>query len=152
MAKFGPPRNQTNYISLKGIDRSYPKMYFLLNFSHCVKSHGHFCQILALFNHAHLPNMVCHMAQDASLKKFLFCPNSTFNIRKSHKLSGGKALYFRSYPALKAISYENTILYRIYQRKCDSYELLCYLTRYTLTFTASLKVIDSCQGFCKVPL
>ena len=30
----------------KGIDDSYPKMYFLLNFSHYVKSCGHFCQIL----------------------------------------------------------------------------------------------------------
>ena len=28
---------------------------------------------------------------------FLFCPNSTFYIRKSHTISGGKALYFRSY-------------------------------------------------------
>ena len=31
----------------KGIDESYPKMYFLLNLSHYVKSCGHFCQILA---------------------------------------------------------------------------------------------------------
>ena len=29
--------------------------------------------------------------------KFLFCPNSTFNIKKSHKISDGKGLYFRSY-------------------------------------------------------
>ena len=29
----------------------YPKMYVLLNFSHCViKSYGHLCQILALFS------------------------------------------------------------------------------------------------------
>ena len=39
----------------------------------------------------------CHMTQEANLKKFLFCPNSRFNIRKSHKISSGKALYFRSY-------------------------------------------------------
>ena len=32
---------------LKGIDESYPKMYFLLNLSHCVNSYGHFCQILS---------------------------------------------------------------------------------------------------------
>ena len=30
---------------------------------------------------------------------FLFCPSSTFNIRKSHKSSGGKALYFQRYQA-----------------------------------------------------
>ena len=45
MAKFGPPRNQTNHISF--VDESYPKMYFLLSLNHCVKSYGHFCQILA---------------------------------------------------------------------------------------------------------
>ena len=27
----------------------------------------------------------------------LFCPNSTVNIRKSHKISSGKALFFGSY-------------------------------------------------------
>ena len=30
MAKFGPPRNQTNYISLEGDDESFPKMYFFI--------------------------------------------------------------------------------------------------------------------------
>ena len=33
----------------KGIDESLPKMYFLLNLSHYVKSCGHFCRILAFF-------------------------------------------------------------------------------------------------------
>ena len=33
----------------KGINESYPKIYFLLNLSHYVKSCGHFCQILAFF-------------------------------------------------------------------------------------------------------
>ena len=42
----------------KGIDESYPKMYFLLNVSHYVKSCGHFCKILAFFHDAHSPNMV----------------------------------------------------------------------------------------------
>ena len=36
----------------KGIDESYPKMYFLLNLSHYVKSCGHF------FYDAGSPNMV----------------------------------------------------------------------------------------------
>ena len=39
----------------------------------------------------------CHVTQYANFEKFLFCPNSTFNIRKSHKISSGKALYFISY-------------------------------------------------------
>ena len=34
---------------LKGIDKSYPKIYFLLNLSHCIKSYGYLFQILALF-------------------------------------------------------------------------------------------------------
>ena len=37
MEKGGPPRNQTNHS--KGIDESYPKMYFLLNSIHYVKSY-----------------------------------------------------------------------------------------------------------------
>ena len=41
--------------------------------------------------------MSCHVTQEANLEIFLFCPNSTFNIRKSYKMSSGKALYFRSY-------------------------------------------------------
>ena len=28
---------------------------------------------------------------------FLFCPNSTLNIRKSHKIPSGKAFFFESY-------------------------------------------------------
>ena len=47
------------------------------------QSYGHFCQILAFFT------MPAHQTW--------LCPNSTFNIRKSHKISGGKALYFKSY-------------------------------------------------------
>ena len=39
----------------------------------------------------------CHVTQEANFEIFIFCPNSTFNIRKSHKISSGKALYFRSY-------------------------------------------------------
>ena len=37
------------------------------------------------------------MTQEESFENFLFCPNSTFNIGKSHKISSGKALYFISY-------------------------------------------------------
>ena len=72
-------------------------MCFLLNLSHCVKSYGYFCQILALFMMPVHQIWSCHMTQDANFENFLFCHNSTFNTRKNHKISSGKALYFRSY-------------------------------------------------------
>ena len=64
-------------------------MHFLLNLTHCVKSYGHFCQILAFFTM--LANQIwsCHVTQDANFEIVLFCPNFTFNIRKSHKISSG---------------------------------------------------------------
>ena len=73
------------------------KMHFLLNWSHCVKSYGHFCQILALLTIPAHQIWSCHMIQDAHFENLLFCSDSTFIIRKSHKISSGKALYFRSY-------------------------------------------------------
>ena len=82
---------------LKGIDKSYPKINFLLNWSDCVKSYRRFCQILALFTMPNHQIWSCHMTQDANFEKFLFSPNSTFNIAKSHKISRGKALYVRNY-------------------------------------------------------
>ena len=81
-------------------------MPVLLNWSHCLKSYEHFCQILALLTIPALQIWSCYMTQDANFEKILFCPNSTFNIRKSHKISRGKALYFRSY--LQKTSLENT--------------------------------------------
>ena len=39
----------------------------------------------------------CHVTQEANFEKFLFFLNSGFNIRKSYKISGREALYFRSY-------------------------------------------------------
>ena len=72
-------------------------MYFLLNLSHSVKSYVHFCKILAFFTMPAYQIWSCHVTQKENFEIFLFCPNSTFNIRKSHKISSGKALYFRSY-------------------------------------------------------
>ena len=69
-------------------------MYFILNLSHYINSCGHFCQI---FYDARSPNMVISRDPRSKFRKFLFCPNSTFNIRKCHKISSEKALYFRSY-------------------------------------------------------
>ena len=81
----------------KGIDESYPKMSFLLNLSHYVKSYGYLCQILAFFTMPALQIWPCHVTQEANFKKHLFFPNSAFNIGKSYKLSSRKALYVRSY-------------------------------------------------------
>ena len=55
-----------------------------------LKSYGYFCQILAFFTMPALQIWSCHVTQDANFENFLFCPKSTFNIRKSHKISGGK--------------------------------------------------------------
>ena len=71
--------------------------YFLLNLSHYVKSYGHFYQILAFFTMPAHQIWSCHETQEAIFENFLFCPYSTFNIGKSHEISGGKALYFRIY-------------------------------------------------------
>ena len=38
-----------------------------------------------------------HVTQDTNFENFSVCPNFTFNIRKSHKISDEKSLYFRSY-------------------------------------------------------
>ena len=38
-----------------------------------------------------------HVTQEENFEIFLFFPNFIFNIRKSHKMFSGKALYFRSY-------------------------------------------------------
>ena len=82
---------------LKGIDGSYPKMYFLLNLSHYVKSYGHLCQILAFFTMPAPQIWPCHVTKEANFQKILFFPNSAFNIKKTYKISGRKALHFRSY-------------------------------------------------------
>ena len=70
-------------------------MHFLLNLSHCLKSYGHFCQILLFsFYNARSPNMVMSSDPRCKVRNFLFCPNSVVNITKRHNISGGKAHYF----------------------------------------------------------
>ena len=56
---------------LKGIDKSYPKIYFLLNLSHSVKSYGHFCHILALFKMSIHQIWSCHVTQKCKFQKFI---------------------------------------------------------------------------------
>ena len=86
-------------------------MHFLLNLSHCVKSYGHFCQILAFFTMPAPQIWSFHVPQEANFEHFLICPNFTFSIRKSHKISIGKALYFRSYQPItsRGGGVENTL-------------------------------------------
>ena len=57
---------------LKGIDESYPKMYFLLNLSHYVKSYGHLCQVLAIFTMPAPQIWPCHVTQEANFEKKIF--------------------------------------------------------------------------------
>ena len=81
----------------KGIDESYPKMYFLLNLNHYVKSYGHLCQILSFFYDARSPDMAVSRDPRRKFRKIFIFPNSAFNIGKSCKICSRKALYFRSY-------------------------------------------------------
>ena len=89
MAKYRPSAKPNKLYFLQNI--------LLLNVGHCVKSYWHFCQILAHFTMPSQQIWLCQVTQIGILEKFLSCPNSTFNIRKKHKISSGKALYFRSY-------------------------------------------------------
>ena len=70
MAKFRPPRNEKNYISFEKLDKSYPKMYFLLNLSHCVKICEHLCQIFACLTMPSYQIWSCHLTQVANCKNF----------------------------------------------------------------------------------
>ena len=81
----------------KGIEKSCPKMYFYLHLSHYFKSYGYFCQILAFFMMPAHQILSSHVIHNANFEKFLFFPNSAFNIRKSYKTYSRKAIYFRSY-------------------------------------------------------
>ena len=91
----------------KGIDESYPKMYFLLNLSNYVKRYRHLCHILAFFG---CPLSTMAMSRDprSKFRKKFFFLNSAFNIRKIYKISGRKALYFRSYQPKTSQRVENT--------------------------------------------
>ena len=52
-------------------NKSYSKMCCLLNLSRCVKSYGHFCQILAFYD-AHSLNMVMSRGPRCSFQKFFY--------------------------------------------------------------------------------
>ena len=64
---------KANIYHSKGIDKSYPKMYFLLNLSHYVKSYGHLYQILAFLTMPAFQIWPCHVTQKQISKKiYLF--------------------------------------------------------------------------------
>ena len=69
-----------------------------------------FLSKLVFIYNAHLSSMVMSNDQRSKFRFILFCPNSTFNNRKCHKISGGKALYFRSYQqkTSRGMGVENT--------------------------------------------
>ena len=58
---------------------------------------GIFVKFLAFFMMPAHQIWSCHVTQEANFENVLFCSNSTFNIRKSYKVSSKEALYFRSY-------------------------------------------------------
>ena len=99
---------KANKFHSKGIDESYPKMYFLLNLSHYVKIYGHLCQILPFFYDAHSPNMAMSCDPRSKFRKILLFSNSAFNIGESCKISSKKPLYFRSYQPKASREVENT--------------------------------------------
>ena len=75
----------------KGIDESYPKMYFLLNLSLYVKSYRHFVKFWHVFTMPVHRIWSCHVTQEENFEKFSFFTNSPFNIRKSYKTSSRKS-------------------------------------------------------------
>ena len=48
---------------------------------------GIFGQILAIFMMPVHQIWSCHMTQEENFENLLFCPNSTFDIGKSHRIS-----------------------------------------------------------------
>ena len=92
----------------KGIVESYPNVLFIEFEPLCQKLWA-FMSNFGIFYDARSPNMA--MSRDPRSKffeKILFFPNSAFNIRKSYKISGRKALYFRSYQPKTSRGVENT--------------------------------------------
>ena len=89
-------RNDGSYIRVftvyrsKGFDKSYAKMYFLLNLSHFVKSYGHLCYVLACFTMTTHRIRSSHVTQVVNLENFLFYPNFALNFTNSHKIPGVK--------------------------------------------------------------
>ena len=65
-------RTTTDDIIITSLPKTMAKMHFLLNWSHCVKRYGHFCQILALLTIPDHQIWSCHMTQDAHFENLYF--------------------------------------------------------------------------------
>ena len=57
---------------MTSLPKTMAKMGFLLNWSHCVKSYGHFCKISALLIIPPHQIWSCHVTQDANFENLLF--------------------------------------------------------------------------------
>ena len=99
MAKLEPSRNQTNYISFEKYWWELSKTVLFIEFEPLCQKLWAFLTNFGIFTMSTHQIWSCHVTEEASFEIFLFCPNSTFNIRKSHKISSGKAIYFKSYQA-----------------------------------------------------
>ena len=95
MAKFGPNKL---YIIRKVLMRAIQNVLFIEFIPLCQKLWA-FLSNFGLFRMSAHQISSCQVTQKANFENVLFYPNSTFNIRKSHKIFSGKALYFRSYQA-----------------------------------------------------
>ena len=95
MAKFG----LTNYISFERYWWELSKNVLFIEFIQLCQKLWAFLSNFGLFRMSARQISSCQVTQEANFENVLFYPNSTFNVRKSHKISSGKALYFRSYQA-----------------------------------------------------
>ena len=84
MANMNLHKTKEIIYNLKAFDKSYPKMYFLLNLSNCVKIYRHLCQILACFTMTTDQMWSSHITQLANLKTCNL--NIALDFRKSHKI------------------------------------------------------------------
>ena len=62
------------------------KNVFFIEFKPLCQKLWKFLLNFGLFYLAHSPNMIMSRDPRCKFRKFLFLPNSTFNIRKSHKI------------------------------------------------------------------
>ena len=73
--------------NFKGFDKIHPKMSFSINLSHCLKSYGHSCQILACFTMITHQVWSIHATQVANFDHISLWPKFVLNSTKSLKIS-----------------------------------------------------------------
>ena len=82
-------------------------MYFLLNLSQLCQKLWAFISNFGISYDARFPNMAMSRDPRSKFQKNVLFPNSAFNIGQSCKISGRKALYFRSYQPKTSRGVEN---------------------------------------------